>query len=93
MTYLTPSQVAERLSIDAGTVRAMCRAGKLRHVRVGTGNMRPRYRIPASALTEIELESPRPRESERLEPIVHADDYLETWRSRGCGSDAAMHAE
>jgi excisionase family DNA binding protein len=48
----TPDQVAERWGCSAETVRTMCRAGRLRYLRLGGG--RGLFRIPAEAVLAVE---------------------------------------
>ncbi len=49
----TAKSLAERWSVDESQVRKLCRAGSLRHFRVGT-----LIRIPVEAVAEFEAGAP-----------------------------------
>lgn len=55
---LTPPQVAKRYGVSPDTVRAWIVSGNLRAVNVGEGRQRPRYRVPAEALKELDAKRP-----------------------------------
>lgn len=42
---LTVAKAAERLGVSDDTVRALVRAGKLSHIRIGTGEQKPPIRF------------------------------------------------
>jgi len=52
--YLTPPELAKLWHVKAGTILAMLRSGRLRGFNVGSGRLRPRYRIPPEALIEFQ---------------------------------------
>lgn len=49
MQYFTVEELATILKVSLATAYALVRSGRIRHIRVGT-----QYRIPASALDELE---------------------------------------
>jgi excisionase family DNA binding protein len=50
---LTPPEVGRRYGVSPDTVRAWIASGELRAMNVGKGK-RPRYRVPADALKELD---------------------------------------
>ena len=49
----TPNEVADMLGVDPKTVRRMIQARLLRAVVTNTGQIYPRYLVPADALDEF----------------------------------------
>mgnify|MGYP000400955455 CR=1 FL=1 len=82
MSYLTPKQVAERLAVSTETVRAMCRSGQLKRLRIGTGKKRPPIRIPESAIEELEKQAVKEVDFEPEDASAPGDTeaYLNSWR-------------
>lgn len=52
-TYWTPPQIAERLKVAPERVIAWIRSGKLRAVNVGSGQLKPRYRVAEDDLDAL----------------------------------------
>ena len=52
MQYFTVEELAALLKVSSSTVYALVRSGRVRSIRIGA-----QYRIPASALEELETES------------------------------------
>lgn len=83
----TPPQVAEILRKDVHDVLAWIRSGQLRAYNLGSGSLRPRYRVPQSALESF-LESrlvipPTPRPKRRAKAKPPAVDYVAMMRLGG----------
>jgi excisionase family DNA binding protein len=76
---LTPGEAAAELRTSEKTVIRLIRAGKLAAHNVGFGTVRPRYRIPRSAITRFLSESTvvassvdvghRPRSRRSITPV------------------------
>lgn len=73
MKLLRIAEVAERLAVGRGTVRALLRKGKLKHHRIGAG--RGSYRISEEHLAEF-LEGAEGRPESRKPVAVRKLRFL-----------------
>ena len=81
VTY-TPPQIAKRYAVNPDKVLAWIRSGELTAVNVATSSSgRPRWRITAAALAEIEgrrssRPAAKPATRRRREPSLACEEYV-----------------
>lgn len=78
--HLTPPEIAKGLGVDVHTVLAWIKSGQLTARRLGSGTVRPRFRVAQSALDAFlrSRETSAPSRPKRRRPAKPAEvvDYV-----------------
>lgn len=78
--HYSPPQIAEALGLDPETVHGWIRSGQLTARKLGSGTVRPRYRVAQSALERFlasrETTAPSRPQRPRRKPKPTEVDYV-----------------